>query len=144
MQPDEIDKKIMEILGKEHTNNNDIARKLNMSEGAIRQRLRRLKEAGILKIRGLINPEGLAGQQLALVAINIADPKLLDEKAQELAKLDNALSASVLSGQYDIMLEVLVDSNKGLMNFIMTALSTVTGITKTETFVLMKSYNKWI
>ena len=43
MQPDEIDKKIMEILGKEHTNNNDIARKLNMSEGAIRQRLRRLK-----------------------------------------------------------------------------------------------------
>ena len=42
------------------------------------------------------------------------------------------------------MIEVMVESNKGLVNFITERLSTVEGISKTETFVVMKSYDKFI
>ncbi|HAS81197.1 MAG TPA: hypothetical protein DCS43_00595, partial [Verrucomicrobia bacterium] len=42
------------------------------------------------------------------------------------------------------MLEVLVDSNKGLIRFLVEQLSGVEGIAKTETLLVLKSYDKWI
>jgi len=46
--------------------------------------------------------------------------------------------------QYDLIIEVLVDSNTGLIKFISKQLSGIGGITKTETFVTLKSFNKWV
>jgi Lrp/AsnC family transcriptional regulator for asnA, asnC and gidA len=72
------------------------------------------------------------------------EAKYLDKKAQEISELENVLSVSIVSGQYDFMIEVLVESNKGLVSFLTEKLSTVGGISKTETFVILKSYEKWV
>jgi Lrp/AsnC family transcriptional regulator, regulator for asnA, asnC and gidA len=144
MQPDTTDWKIIEILRKENTPNNAIAKELGLTEGTVRQRLKKLREAGILKIRALTNPEVLGNQQLAYISANVAKSKLLDKKAQELADLPQVLSVSLVAGQYDLMIEVMVDSNKGLMRFITEELSTIDGLAKTETFLTLKSYKKFI
>jgi Lrp/AsnC family transcriptional regulator, regulator for asnA, asnC and gidA len=144
MQPDPTDWNIIDILRCEHTSNNAIARKLDLTEGTVRQRVKKLKDAGILKVRALTNPEVLENQQLAYISANVSESKLLDSKAQELANLPQVLNVSLVAGQYDLMIEVMVDSNKGLMKFITEELSTIEGLAKTETFLTLKSYKKFV
>lgn len=144
MQPDKLDWRIINILSKKNIPNITIAKKLGVSEGTIRQRLKRLQNKGILKIRALRDPNTLENQQLAVVAATLMEAKLLDRKAQEISKLENVLSVSVASGRYDILIEVLVESNKGLVRFLTEKLATIEGISRTETFVILKSYQKWV
>lgn len=144
MQPDKIDWQIINLLSEKNETNTMIAGRLNVSEGMVRMRIKKLQDAGIIKIRALRNPQILENQQLAIVTVNISKSKLLDKKAKEILELDNVLSASILSGQYDLLIEVLVDSNKGLIKFLTEQLSKIDGISKTETFLILKSYNKWI
>ncbi|MDR2629842.1 MAG: Lrp/AsnC family transcriptional regulator [Spirochaetaceae bacterium] len=144
MQPDETDWKILEILQKGYVPNNTIARELNISEGTVRGRIKKLKDSGVMRIRALINPDVLENKQLVLVAIRVAESRLLEAKAEEISALDNVLSVSIVSGRYDLMAEVLVDSNRGLVEFLTEALSSIGGIALTESFLLLKNFNKFV
>jgi Lrp/AsnC family transcriptional regulator for asnA, asnC and gidA len=144
MQPDQTDWKIISILKQGYVPNNTIAGKLGVSEGTVRARLKRLKEAGILQIRALINPDVLENQQLVIVAIRVAESKLLERKAEEVSRLPNVLSVSIASGRYDLIAEVLLDSNRGLVRFLTEELSSIEGILATESFIMLKSYQKYV
>ena len=115
-----------------------------MSEGMIRRRLQRLKDAGILKIRALINPDVLENQQLAILAANVRESRMLDSKAAEIGELPGVLSVSIVSGRYDLIAELLIDSNHGLVKFLTEVLPQVEGISKTESFLLLKSHKKFV
>lgn len=143
-QPDELDWKIIDILSEESVPNSAVARQLGVTEGTVRQRVKRLRDAGIIHVRALINPEVIANQQLAVVAVVVAESHLLETRALELAALKSVLNVSIISGQYDLMLEVLVDSNHGLVNFLTRELSTIEGIQKTESFLVLRSYNRYV
>ena len=144
MQPDQTDWKIISILKESYVPNNTIARRLGISEGTVRTRLKRLKEAGILQIRALINPDVLENQQLVIVAIRVAESKLLERKAEELSRLPNVLSVSIASGRYDLITEVLLDSNRGLVRFLTEELSSIEGILASESFIMLKSWQKFV
>ncbi len=144
MQPDKTDWKIIDILRQGHQPNNKIAQSLGVSEGMIRRRLQRLKDEKILQVRALINPDVLENQQLAVIGVNVAETSLLDAKAKEISELENVLSVSLISGRYDLMVEVLVDSNHGLVKFLTEILSGIKGISKTESFLLLKNYQKLV
>ena len=144
MQPDETDWKIITILKEGYVPNNTIALELGVSEGTVRARLKKMKEAGILQIRALINPDVLENKQLVIVAMRVAESKLLDRKAEELSHLKNVLSVSIASGRYDLIAEVLLDSNRGLVQFLTEELSTVEGILASESFIMLKNYGKYV
>ena len=144
MQPDKTDWQIINLLSEKYLPNITVARKLGLSEGTIRQRVKKLQDSGILKIKALRDPNVLENQQLAVISANIAQANLLDEKAQEISDLENVLSVSIVSGRYDLLIEVLVDSNKGLVRFLTEELSKIKGISSTESFIILKSYNRWI
>ena len=141
---DKTDRDIIAILSEENTTNNAIAEKLKITEGTVRQRIKKLREAGVLKIRGLINPEILENQQLAFIMITLAEARLLDSKATEISQLTQVLSVSLITGRYDLLIEVIVESNKGLVNFLTDELSQINGIAHSETFMSLKSINKFI
>ncbi len=143
-QPDELDWNIIDILRQEHKTNIVVAEQLGINESTVRQRIRRLKEAGIITVKALIDPEVLENQQLAVVAINVIESKLLDTKAKEIAALASVLHVSIVSGQFDLFVEVLVNSNKGLVRFLTEELSSVDGITATQSFLTLKSYHKFV
>lgn len=144
MQPDKIDQQILDILREEWVPNSTIAKKIGVVEGTVRLRLKKLKDAGILKMRALIDPEILSDKQVAVVAVSVSDPSLLDSKAREIADLENVLSASIVSGRYDILIEVLVESNSGLVCFLTEELAKVKGLTTSESFVFLRSYKKFV
>ena len=144
IQPDATDWKIIDILRDEYQSNNKIARLLDVSEGMVRRRIQRLKEAGILRICAQINPDVLEQQQLAMITVNVSESRLLEPKAKEISQLEGVLSVSIVSGRYDLIVEVLVDSNHGLVKFLTEELSSVQGIMKTESFLLLKSARKYV
>jgi Lrp/AsnC family transcriptional regulator for asnA, asnC and gidA len=124
--------------------NNDIAAQLNVSEGTVRNRIKKLSDAGLLKVAGLINPDDSPDKQLMLLGVNITSSKDLTKKAAELAKLPNVESAYIPAGRYDIMVEVWIDAKGGLIEFLSKTLAKVEGIASTESFLVMKSFNKWL
>ena len=73
---DETDWAIVERLRKENATNIDLARELSVSEGTVRQRLKRLKDSGVLRITAGIDPDALGNQQAALVAVNVTRASL--------------------------------------------------------------------
>jgi Lrp/AsnC family transcriptional regulator for asnA, asnC and gidA len=142
---DETDRQIIRILNQDgRIANNDIAEKLQVSEGTVRNRCKKLSEAGLLKVAGLINPDDSPGKQLMRLGVNITSSKDLTKKAAELAKLPNVESAYITAGRYDIMVEVWIDAKGGLIEFLSKTLAKVEGIASTESFLVMKSFNKWL
>ena len=79
-----------------------------------------------------------------LLGVNIACSRNLSKTAAEIAGLEGVQSAYITAGRYDIMAEVWIDAKGGLIKFLSQTLSTVSGITSTESFLIMKSFNKWI
>lgn len=142
--PDETDWKIINLLRENYNTNSAIAQQLGVSEGMVRQRIKRLREADILTIKALINPDALDVQQLAMIGVSIQETSLLEEKANELSQLPGVLSVSITTGRYDLFLEVLVNSNHGLVDFLTNGLSRVNGISKSETFLMLKNYNRFV
>jgi len=139
-----LDWKIIDILSEESIPNSTIAEQLGVSEGTVRARLKRLKESGVLQVRALINPEVLANKQLVVIGLTVAEARWLDAKAQEVAALPGVLSVSIASGRYDLMVEVLTNSNRGLVTFLTEALASVEGIRSSESFIMLKSYKKFV
>lgn len=144
MRPDETDWKIIDRLRRGNVSNTLLARELNCSEGSVRQRIKRLKKAGILRVSATINTDVLENQQVALIAIKVGETALLEQKAREVAALAKVLSVSIVSGRYDLMAEILVDSNHGLVDFLTSDLSQVKNVTSSESFLLLKSYGKHV
>jgi Lrp/AsnC family transcriptional regulator for asnA, asnC and gidA len=144
MELDETDWGIIRILQASWVPNNTIARELGISEGTVRLRLKKLREAGVLEVRALINPDVLANKQLAVIAMRVAESRLLETKAEEVSRLPNVLSVSIASGRYDLIAEVLVDSNRGLVRFLTEELSAVDGVVSSESFLMLKSWRKFV
>lgn len=141
---DETDRRIIARLRRENVTNSTLARELGVSEGMIRRRLAKLKQSGMLRVRAGIDPDALDDQQLALVAVSINRASLLEEKARQIAGLPHVLSVSIVSGRYDLMLEVLIESNHGLVDFLTMELADVDEVTTTETFLALRSFGKFV
>jgi Lrp/AsnC family transcriptional regulator, regulator for asnA, asnC and gidA len=143
-QPDERDWQIIGLLRAGTISSSAVAEKLGVSEGMVRQRIKRMRDAGVLSLRGLINPDILPDRQIVILGAKVASSRQLAQKAEEVAALPDVLSVSIVSGRYDIMIELLLDSHRGLVRFLTEVLSTVDGIQSTESFVALRNYSKFV
>ncbi|MCM8532882.1 MAG: Lrp/AsnC family transcriptional regulator [Lentisphaeraceae bacterium] len=124
--------------------NSTIAKKLNVTEGTIRQRVKKLLEAGVLRVSGQLNPEFLESHQMVLMGVNIKESTKLMSIFDELNNLEEVHSVAITSGRYDLFIQVMVTSNLGLVDFLTGSLAALEGISQTETFVLLKTKNYWL
>ncbi|MCP3953459.1 MAG: Lrp/AsnC family transcriptional regulator [Desulfobacterales bacterium] len=121
-----------------------IGEHLNITSPTVRSRLKALTDAAVLKIAGLVDAYKTRGLTTAFVGIQL-ETYQLDTKLEEISALDQVVWACVVTGQYDIIVEVIsVDGMVGLHHFLSEKLYKVGGIKSSETFVVMKSKRKWI
>ncbi|MET0387464.1 MAG: Lrp/AsnC family transcriptional regulator, partial [Polyangiales bacterium] len=141
---DAVDRGIVEALRADgRANNSAIAAQLGIAEGTVRQRVRKLTETGVVKISALLNPEIISEHQLCMIGVKVAESKRLEASAEAVSQLPEVRSVAIVTGRYDLMVEVLVDSNHGLIRFLSESLASVVGIESSETFLLLKTYDKW-
>ena len=140
MKIDEINIEIIRELKQGRKSYKKIADKLAITENTVRARVNKLMENGVLDICGLIDPHSLPGHRAVMIGIKLSEMNIVD-KGEELSKLKGVVSASVVTGRYDIILMVLFKKNFGLLEFYTEEISNVKGINYVETFVIYKSYN---
>lgn len=117
-----------------------IADELGISENTVRARVKKLIDEGILVISGLVAPEALPGHKMAMVGVKLSTLDLV-KKAEEFSKLKGVVSASVVTGRYDLMLMVLLKEGFDLLEFYSEEVYRLNNVQSVETFVIYKSYN---
>lgn len=117
-----------------------IADRLSISENTVRARANRLQEEGVLEICGLVDPAMLPDHRVVLVGITLSDMNIVDT-GRKISRLKGVVSASVITGRYDIMVFALFTKEFGLLEFCTEELPRVDGISSVETFVTYRSFN---
>jgi len=114
----------------------EIARRLDVSPGMIRERYRRLVESGILQVVAVTAPPQMGFQMMTLIGIKV-DGRRLREIAQEIACFDEVVYLVICTGSYDLLAEVVCRNNDEFLQFLTQRLRSVVGIRDTETFVYL-------
>ncbi len=144
MKIDETDLNIIKLLKKNgRVQNNEIASRLSISEGTVRNRIRKLIDNNFLSIKGLVNPSQVLTKQIVLIGINMSKRADLDTAPDVIAKMDNVTTVYMVSGKYDLLIEIFIEPHK-LLNFWSIDLGEVDNIASTESFIVLKTWKKWI
>ena len=135
---DEIDQRILDAMRKDgRAAFAQIAAKLKVSPGMIRQRYNRLVDTGLLKVVAISNPLQRGFKTMALIGIRTDGNNMLDV-ADAISKLKEVVYLVVVSGRFDIMAEVICRDHEDLLNFITEKLYAIDGVRESETFMHLK------
>jgi Lrp/AsnC family transcriptional regulator for asnA, asnC and gidA len=140
MKIDETNLAIIKHLRHGRKSFKEIAEDLSISENTVRTRVNKLIQSGTLEISGLVNPETMPGHTLAMVGVKLQTMDLI-RKGEEFSKLRGVVSATVVTGQYDLILIILLSEDFGLLEFYTKELSRIKDVRSVETFVVYKNYN---
>jgi Lrp/AsnC family transcriptional regulator for asnA, asnC and gidA len=120
-----------------------IARAVGLSEAAVRQRVTRLQEAGVMQVVAVTDPMQLGFRRQAMVGIR-ADGDLIS-LADALAEMPEIDYVVITAGSFDLLAEVVCEDDEHLLELVGQRLRLLAGVRSTETFVYMRlrkqSYN---
>ena len=140
MRIDETNLTIIKHLRDGRKSFKKIAEDLSLSENTVRTRVNKMIQSGTLEISGLVNPETMPGHTLAMVGVKLQTMDLIN-KGEEFSKLRGVVSATVVTGQYDLILIILLNESFGLLEFYTKEVSRIKDVRSVETFVVYKNYN---
>jgi Lrp/AsnC family transcriptional regulator for asnA, asnC and gidA len=115
----------------------EIARRLDVSPGMVRQRYLRLLEDKILQVVPVTNPPLMGYKVMAQIGIR-ADNRRLREVVRQIAAFDEVIYLVLCTGAYEILVEVVCRDNAHLLEFLTEDLGAVEGIRSTETFLYLE------
>ncbi|RZU13285.1 Lrp/AsnC family transcriptional regulator for asnA, asnC and gidA [Kribbella rubisoli] len=113
-----------------------IGKAVGLSEAAVRQRVQRLTEAGVMQVVAVTDPLELGFDRQAMIGIKAEGA--LEPIADELAKMDEVEYVVVTAGSFDILAEVLCESDEHLLQVLSERVRQIEGVKATETFVYLK------
>jgi len=140
MKIDETNLTIIKHLRDGRKSFKKIAEELFLSENTVRSRVNKMIQSGTLEISGLVNPETMPGHTLAMVGVKLQTMDLI-KKGEEFSKLRGVVSATVVTGQYDLILIILLNESFSLLEFYTKGVSRIKDVRSVETFVVYKNYN---
>ena len=117
----------------------EIAKKMEVSEGTVRNRVARLVESKIIQIVGLVDPYQLGYDAPALIGISV-QPTMLESAASQIAKFPEVSYLIMVSGEFDLIVEVMCRNRDELATFLSQRLRTVPGIIRTQTSMILRTF----
>jgi Lrp/AsnC family transcriptional regulator for asnA, asnC and gidA len=117
----------------------DIAAELGLSEGSVRRRVKLLVDDGILQIVGIVEPQYLDWQAAAMVGVSV-QPGHIEAAAEQIARFAEVTYLFMASGGFDLFVEVYCRDRDHFASFLSEQLQKVSGVERTETFMILKMY----
>ncbi len=117
-----------------------IAEALSLTENTIRSRVNKLIDEDILKFSGSVQINALAGHNLLYLGIKLKSMDL-QQKAMEFSNLKGVISSGIVTGRYDIILQVLLGRDYSLLEFITEQVAKIEDVQTVESFIVYKGYN---
>ena len=113
-----------------------IAKAVGLSEAAVRQRMQRLLDAGVMQVVAVTDPLQLGFTRQAMIGVR-ADGNLSD-LADKLAALPEVDYVVVTAGSFDLLVEVVCNDDDHLLSLLNNSIRSVPGVRDSETFVYLK------
>jgi len=113
-----------------------IGKAVGLSEAAVRQRVQRLVESGVVQIVAVTDPMQVGFTRQAMIGIKCEGD--LDALADTLADLPEVDYVVITAGGFDLLVEVVCEDDEHLLEVLNTKIRALPGVHGTETFVYLK------
>jgi Lrp/AsnC family transcriptional regulator for asnA, asnC and gidA len=134
---DEIGKSIVEQLQQDGRRPYaSIGRAVGLSEAAVRQRVQRMQEAGVIQIVAVTDPLQLGFRRQAMVGVQADDD--LAAVADRLSELPECTYVVFTAGRFDLLVEVVCEDDEHLLRLVGSRIRALPGVRTAETFVYLK------
>lgn len=121
-----------------------LAKVVGLSEAAVRQRVQRLLESGVMQVVAVTDPLSLGFHRQAMVGIKVeGDVRVV---AEQLALIDEVVYVVLTAGTVDLLAEVVVRSDLALLELLNDRIRSIEGVVSTETSIylsLAKQTYQW-
>jgi Lrp/AsnC family transcriptional regulator for asnA, asnC and gidA len=113
-----------------------IAEEIGLSEAAVRRRVQRLRESGIMQIVAVTDPLQLGFTRQAMVGISVeGDVREVAEKLSAIHEVDYVV---MCAGSFDILAEIVCEDDERLLQVLNDSVRSIPGVRTTETFLYLK------
>jgi Lrp/AsnC family transcriptional regulator, regulator for asnA, asnC and gidA len=117
-----------------------IAEKVGLSEAAVRQRVQRLTEDGVMQIVAVTDPIRLGFKRVAMVAIRVSGDATI--VADALSKVPEVGYVVIAGGTYDLLAEVVCEDDDHLIEVLNRTIRVFPGVRETETFLYLRLHKE--
>lgn len=130
---DDLDRKIIARLADDaRASNREIAREFGLTEGTIRARLKRLREAKAIRVTAVTNVARLRNPMLAYLWIEVDSAEHMNEVAEALAKLKEITFVATMLGRSDVLAMTLVEGGDDLARFLHSTIDRIPGVHRVQ------------
>ena len=113
-----------------------IGKAVGLSEAAVRQRVQRLLDAGVMQIVAVTDPLQVGFRRQAMIGIRIeGDTERVADALSEMAEVSYVVTTA---GSFDLLAEVVCEDDDQLLDLLSRHIRTLAGVSSTETFVYLK------
>lgn len=113
-----------------------IGKAVGLSEAAVRQRVQKLVDSGVVQIVAVTDPMQIGFARQAMIAISVSGD--VEGVADKLAAIEEVDYVVVTAGSFDLIVEVVVEDDAHLLSLVNGRLRAIPGVTRTETFLYLK------
>ena len=113
-----------------------IGKVVGLSEAAVRQRVQRLVDNGVMQVVAVTDPLELGFDRQAMIGVKAAGA--LDPVADAFAAMDEVDYVVVVAGSFDLLVEVRAESDEHLLRVVSERIREIEGVKATETFVYLR------
>ncbi|WAH36642.1 Lrp/AsnC family transcriptional regulator [Alicyclobacillus dauci] len=117
----------------------EIAELVGVSERTVRLRVAQLKEQGVIQIVGVVNLVKLGLQVVVIAQIAVEEPHL-EEMIERLRQIPEIRFVALTSGEYQLMVQAVSDSQHHLIQFLKNKLHTLPHVRKTNVIMELEVY----
>ncbi len=137
---DDTDRAIIELLQADgRMPFTRVGAEVGLTEGAIRQRVQRLTDAGVMQIVAVTDPMSLGMRRVAMIGARVTGDA--ESTAAALSAMTEVEYLVATTGRYDLMFEVVADDDAHLMR-LMSQLRSRNDIVEAEAFVCLKLFKQ--
>lgn len=140
MKIDEVNIAIIRHLNDGRKSYKLIAEDLSITENTVRSRVNKMVQEGLLDISGNIKVDSLPSHHLLYLGVKLKTMEL-QVKAKEFSKLKGVVSVGIVTGRYDLILQVLLNEEYDLLEFITNQVTKIDDVQTVESFVVYEGYN---
>jgi len=134
---DDIDKAIIEALQADgRMPYTRLGATVGLSEAAVRQRVQRLTESGVVQIVAVTDPLMLGFHRMAMVGLKVEGD--LRTVAADVAAIPDVSYVVIVSGSFDLLMEVVCEDDDHLLAILNDKVRAIPGIRSTETFTYLR------
>ena len=117
-----------------------LAKAVGLSEAAVRQRVQRLLDAGVMQIVAVTDPTSLGLKRAAMVGIKVSGD--IRKVAAALSKFDEVVYVVLTAGTVDLLVEVVVPNDEALLALLNDRIRKIPGVNSTETSIYLNVYKQ--